>query len=197
MRQQGEGCQNDCAAGCAGDAAKHVTESFKAADLIINPSTTFKEKPDPNGLVFGTVFTDNMLIIEWSLTSGWEKPHIKPLQNLSLHPAISAFHYAVELFEGMKAYRGEDGKIRLFRPTLNMDRMLRSAVRATLPKFDKEELLECIRKLVEVEKEWVPYSTSASLYIRPTLIGTEVGEKYIVFLLLGWVKGYTCFGTDQ
>lgn len=59
--------------------------------------------------------------------------------------------------------------------------------------FDKEELLECIRKLVEVEKDWVPYSTSASLYIRPTLIGTEVGEKYFFFLLLGWVKGYPLF----
>ncbi|XP_074019657.1 branched-chain-amino-acid aminotransferase, cytosolic isoform X1 [Numenius arquata] len=115
-----------------------------------------------------------MLTIEWSLASGWEKPYIKPLGNLSLHPASSSLHYAIELFEGMKAYRGVDGKIRLFRPTLNMDRMARSAIRAALPRFDQNELLECIRKLVEVEKEWVPYSTSASLYIRPTLIGTEV-----------------------
>ncbi|KAM4901221.1 branched-chain-amino-acid aminotransferase, cytosolic isoform 3-T3 [Sylvia borin] len=74
-----------------------------------------------------------MLTIEWSLASGWEKPCIKPLENLSLHPASSALHYAVELFEGMKAYRGVDGKVRLFRPTLNMDRMARSARRATLP----------------------------------------------------------------
>ncbi|KAG8138422.1 putative Branched-chain-amino-acid aminotransferase protein [Naja naja] len=103
-----------------------------------------------------------MLFIEWSFTSGWDVPQIKPLENLSVHPAISALHYAVELFEGMKAYRGVDGKIRLFRPRLNMDRMLRSAARATLPGFDKE-LLQCIQKLVEVEKEWVPYSTSASL----------------------------------
>ncbi|XP_065267580.1 branched-chain-amino-acid aminotransferase, cytosolic isoform X5 [Emys orbicularis] len=74
-----------------------------------------------------------MLTVEWSLTSGWEKPYIRPLENLSLHPASSSLHYAVELFEGMKAYRGVDGKIRLFRPTLNMDRMVRSAARATLP----------------------------------------------------------------
>ncbi|XP_010128162.1 PREDICTED: branched-chain-amino-acid aminotransferase, cytosolic-like [Chlamydotis macqueenii] len=169
------GCQNECTAGgCSGETAKHTTESFKASDLIITPATTFKEKPDPSGLVFGAVFTDNMLTIEWSLASGWEKPYIKPLENLSLHPASSSLHYAVELFEGMKAYRGVDGKIRLFRPTLNMDRMARSARRAALPCFDQNELLECIRKLVEVEKEWVPYSTSASLYIRPTLIGTEV-----------------------
>ncbi|EMP25020.1 Branched-chain-amino-acid aminotransferase, cytosolic, partial [Chelonia mydas] len=174
---------------------------FQAADLIINPATTFKEKPDPSGLVFGTVFTDNMLIVEWSLTSGWEKPHIRPLENLSLHPASSSLHYAVELFEGMKAYRGVDGKIRLFRPTLNMDRMLRSAARATLPSFDKEELLECIRKLVEVEKEWVPHSTSASLYIRPTLIGTEPSlgvkkpTKALLYVILSPVGPYFASGS--
>ncbi|PKU29247.1 hypothetical protein llap_20449 [Limosa lapponica baueri] len=113
----------------------------EASDLIITPATTFKEKPDPNGLVFGTVFTDNMLTIEWSLASGWEKPYIKPLGNLSLHPASSSLHYAIELFEGMKAYRGVDGKIRLFRPTLNMDRMARSAIRAALPKRKNSPLV--------------------------------------------------------
>lgn len=70
---------------------------FQASDLVITPATTFKEKPDPNGLVFGTVFTDNMLMIEWSLASGWEKPYIKPLENLSLHPASSSLHYAIEV----------------------------------------------------------------------------------------------------
>ncbi|KAM6437001.1 branched-chain-amino-acid aminotransferase, cytosolic isoform 2-T2 [Liasis olivaceus] len=196
-----KGCQNDCADGCSAAAAKPVTESFKADDLVIIPSTTLKEKPDPKGLVFGTVFTDNMLFIEWSLTSGWEVPQIKPLENLSVHPAISALHYAVELFEGMKAYRGVDGKIRLFRPRLNMDRMLRSAVRATLPGFDKEELLRCIQKLVEVEKEWVPYSTSASLYIRPTLIGTEPSlgvktpSRAILYVILSPVGPYFSSGT--
>ncbi|KAM3832737.1 branched-chain-amino-acid aminotransferase, cytosolic [Vipera latastei] len=196
-----KGCQNDYADGCTEAAAKPMTDSFKADDLVINPSTTLKEKPDPNGLVFGTVFTDNMLFVEWSLKSGWDVPQIKPLENLSVHPAISALHYAVELFEGMKAYRGVDGKIRLFRPRLNMDRMLRSAARATLPGFDKEELLQCIQKLVEVEKEWVPYSTSASLYIRPTLIGTEPSlgvkkpSRAILYVILSPVGPYFSSGT--
>ncbi|KAK9400158.1 branched-chain-amino-acid aminotransferase cytosolic [Crotalus adamanteus] len=142
-----------------------------------------------------------MLFVEWSLKSGWDVPQIKPLENLSVHPAISALHYAVELFEGMKAYRGVDGKIRLFRPRLNMDRMLRSAARATLPGFDKEELLQCIQKLVEVEKEWVPYSTSASLYIRPTLIGTEPSlgvkkpSRAILYVILSPVGPYFSSGT--
>lgn len=74
-----------------------VSVFLQASDLIITPATTFKEKPDPTGLVFGTVFTDNMLTIQWSLASGWEKPYIKPLENLSLHPASSALHYATEV----------------------------------------------------------------------------------------------------
>ncbi|KAE8593979.1 hypothetical protein XENTR_v10019394 [Xenopus tropicalis] len=114
-----------------------------------------------------------MLTVEWSNDKGWGKPQIKPFQNLSLHPATSALHYSVELFEGMKAYRGEDNHIRLFRPMLNMERMHRTALRACLPSFDKAELLECLRKLIEIDQDWVPRSTSASLYIRPTFIGTE------------------------
>ena len=82
-------------------------------------------------------------------------------------------HYAQELFEGMKAYRGVDGKIRLFRPMHNMARMNLTASRACLPAFDGHELVECIRKLVVVDQEWVPHDTSSSLYIRPTMIGTE------------------------
>ena len=162
----------------------------QAEDLIITRATVLKEKPDSSTLVFGTVFTDHMLTVEWSLELGWEKPRIKPLQNLSLHPGSSAFHYAVELFEGLKAFRGVDNKIRPFWPNLNIDRMYRSAMRATLPAFDKKELLECIQQLVKLDEEWVPYSTSASLYIRPTFIGTEVQTD---FLFRGTLVGdYHC-----
>ncbi|XP_007966124.3 branched-chain-amino-acid aminotransferase, cytosolic isoform X4 [Chlorocebus sabaeus] len=106
-----------------------------------------------------------------------------------------------KLFEGLKAFRGVDNKIRLFRPNLNMNRMYRSAVRATLPVFDKEELLECIQQLVKLDQEWVPYSTSASLYIRPTFIGTEPSlgvkkpTKALLFVLLSPVGPYFSSGT--
>ncbi|ETN82535.1 branched-chain-amino-acid transaminase [Necator americanus] len=86
---------------------------------------------------------------------------------------VEVLHYACELFEGMKAYRGVDNRIRLFRPELNMARMRRSAVRCALPDFDGKELLKCIRELVKIDQAWVPYQKGASLYIRPTLIGTE------------------------
>nr|XP_020735768.1 branched-chain-amino-acid aminotransferase, cytosolic isoform X1 [Odocoileus virginianus texanus] len=197
-----EDCNNGCSAEGTGEGgSKEAVETFKAEDLIITRATVLKEKPDPSTLVFGTVFTDHMLTVEWSLELGWEKPRIKPLQNLSLHPGSSAFHYAVELFEGLKAFRGVDNKIRLFRPNLNMDRMYRSAMRATLPAFDKKELLECIRQLVKLDEEWVPYSTSASLYIRPTFIGTEPSlgvkkpTKALLFVILSPVGPYFSSGS--
>ncbi|GCB82934.1 hypothetical protein scyTo_0023369, partial [Scyliorhinus torazame] len=105
------------------------------------------------------------------------------------------------LFEGMKAFRGVGNKIRMFRPDLNMERMRRSALRACLPDFDKEELMECIRKLIEVDREWVPYSDTASLYIRPTFIGTEPSlgvsrtDHALLFVIIGPVGPYFATGT--
>uniref|UniRef100_A0A8C2WGD4 Branched-chain-amino-acid aminotransferase n=1 Tax=Cyclopterus lumpus TaxID=8103 RepID=A0A8C2WGD4_CYCLU len=175
--------------------------SFKASDLVVERNTACKPKPDPATLVFGKQFSDHMLTINWSAADGWETPHIKPFQNLSLHPASSALHYSIELFEGMKAFRGEDNHIRLFRPMLNMERMLRSADRSSLPLFDKEELLKCIKKLVEVDQEWVPFSQDASLYIRPTFIGTEPSlgvsptTQAMIFVIVGPVGPYFATGS--
>ncbi|XP_069493845.1 branched-chain-amino-acid aminotransferase, cytosolic-like [Ambystoma mexicanum] len=152
---------------------RSMSTAFKASDIQIELTKRPKEKPDPGKLIFGKTFTDHMLTVEWNNEKGWAKPCIKPFQNLSLHPAISALHYSVQLFEGMKAFRCVDKKVHLFRPMKNMERMHRSALRASLPSFDKAELLDCIRKLIEVDQEWVPYSDTASLYIRPTFIGTE------------------------
>ncbi|TRY62244.1 hypothetical protein DNTS_020209 [Danionella cerebrum] len=174
--------------------------SFKAEDIVIELSQNLKTKPDPNGLVFGSVFTDHMLTIDWSLEKGWQSPHIQPFGNLSMHPSCSALHYAIQLFEGMKAYRGLDNKVRLFRPMMNMKRMLKSSQRSCLPSFDCAELLECIRKLVEVDQDWVPHSESASLYIRPTLVGTEptLGVKKpssaLLFVILSPVGSYFSTG---
>lgn len=81
---------------------------------------------------------------------------------------------SLQLFEGMKAYRGVDGKIRLFRPDMNMKRMNESATRASLPTFDGEELVRCLCRLVSIDQEWVPHSEASSLYIRPSLIGIDV-----------------------
>lgn len=89
------------------------------------------------------------------------------------------FHYHIicfrpQLFEGLKAYRGADDRIRLFRPDLNMERMNRTAARATLPTFDGNELIECIRQLIVIDQEWVPHEGDSTLYVRPSMIGIEV-----------------------
>ena len=119
-------------------------------------------------LVFGKFYTDHMLSIDWNSTDGWNAPKIEPFQNFSMHPGAKVLHYAQELFEGMKAYRGVDGKIRMFRPMHNMGRMNLSASRSCLPNFEGLEVLNCIRELVRIDSEWVPHDSSSSLYLRKT-----------------------------
>lgn len=137
-----------------------------------------------------------MFEAEWTETAGWGKPRICPIHNLQLHPAAKVLHYATELFEGSKAYRGPDDKIRVFRLDLNMKRMNSSAQRILLPTFEGGELISCIKKLVEIDQEWVPYSQTSTLYIRPTLIGTEpcVGvqksKSALLFVIVGPVGPY-------
>lgn len=178
-------------------ARRCASSNFKAADLQMQMTQEPQKKPSPSEpLVFGKMFTDHMLMVEWSGAKGWGQPRIQPFQHLMLHPACSALHYSLQLFEGLKAYRGRDQQVRLFRPWLNMDRMLRSAQRLCLPTFDKAELLECIRRLVEVEKDWVPEGPGTSLYVRPVLIGNEpslgVGcvSKALLFVILCPVGSY-------
>lgn len=89
-----------------------------------------------------------------------------------------------QLFEGMKAYRGVDGRIRLFRPNMNMNRMNLSAKRSGLPTFEGDEFIKCIQRLVSIDQEWVPHTETASLYIRPTLIGIDVSfDEYNTFFV--------------
>uniref|UniRef100_A0A0A9X9B4 Branched-chain-amino-acid aminotransferase n=1 Tax=Lygus hesperus TaxID=30085 RepID=A0A0A9X9B4_LYGHE len=155
---------------------KEEPQSFRFTDISVRLASPerLQPKPDVKALQFGKFFTDHMLKIEYHVRAGgWQQPVICPLEYLSLHPAAKVLHYAVELFEGMKAYRGQDGVIRIFRPELNMIRMNRSAMRMGLPQFDSEEFIKCISRLISIDSEWVPHSEAASLYIRPTLIGTE------------------------
>ncbi|XP_036601856.1 branched-chain-amino-acid aminotransferase, mitochondrial isoform X3 [Trichosurus vulpecula] len=176
-----------------------LASSFKASDLQVELCHTLKKKPNrKDHLIFGKHFTDHMLTVEWCSEEGWNVPCIHPFRHLRLHPACSALHYALQLFEGMKAFRGKDQRVRLFRPWLNMDRMLRSSLRLCLPSFNKLELLECIRRLIEIDEEWVPSGDErkASLYIRPTLIGNESclgvhpSTRALLYVILSPVGSY-------
>ncbi|XP_043799897.1 branched-chain-amino-acid aminotransferase, cytosolic [Apis laboriosa] len=149
---------------------------FRYTDLSVRLAgpEQLQPKPDVSDLAFGKYFTDHILKIFYHETlGGWQRPEIAPFENLVLHPASKVFHYAIELFEGLKAYRGVDGKIRIFRPELNMERMNNSAMRTGLPVFIGEELIKCLCRLISIDQEWVPHSTASSLYIRPTMIGID------------------------
>lgn len=118
--------------------------------------------------------TDHMLEIDWDQNSGWGKPLISPYHNFQMDPANSTLHYALECFEGLKAYPSHDKKdIFMFRPIENMKRMQTSFDALAFPEFDPVELEKCVRKLVEVDKDWIPWREKHSLYIRPTGISNE------------------------
>ena len=115
-----------------------------------------------------------MLSIEWTASSGWLAPRITPYQNLSLDPATCVFHYAFECFEGMKAYKSpSDGSLRLFRPDKNMTRFNSSCARIALPSFDGDALTSLIGKMCKMDARFIPDQPGFSLYLRPTMIGTQ------------------------
>ena len=129
---------------------------------------------DPRKLGFGTVFTDHMFTMDYDEGQGWHDAEIVPLENLSIHPGAAVFHYGAEVFEGLKAYRTDDGSVQLFRPADNMQRMRDSAERIQLPDFDPDFLLKALLKLVELDQDWVPTVPGASLYIRPVEFCTDI-----------------------
>lgn len=140
--------------------------------LQITRTSAPKTCPPIDTVGWGEVFTDHMLELDWGPTEGWTIPKLVPHHNISLTPAAPVFHYGLGCFEGMKAYANEQGEIRLFRPTLNMSRLNKSASRLHLPNFNEDELLRCIEALVTLDQRWVPRGIGYSLYLRPLLIGT-------------------------
>lgn len=143
-------------------------------ELKINLSKNLKPKPiDETKLGFGKIFTDHMFVMDYDIENGWHNAQILPMGPISLNPSSTCLHYGQEVFEGMKAYRTHDGKIKLFRPQENFKRLNISCDRLCIPLFDEEFLLDALVKLVKVDADWVPHTDGASLYIRPFIIGTE------------------------
>jgi branched-chain amino acid aminotransferase len=116
-----------------GELAPSPVRSLDASRLKITNTTTPRDMPPSESLIFGHSFSDHMLTIPWTSTGGWADPVIGPYAPLTLDPSSVIFHYAPSLFEGMKAYKDKDGKVRLFRPDMNMRRMNLSADRIALP----------------------------------------------------------------
>jgi branched-chain amino acid aminotransferase len=141
--------------------------------ISITKTTHPKTKPDPDTLRFGDVFTDHMFIMDYKEGKGWYDPRIVPYGPLELDPAAVVFHYAQEMFEGLKTYLTKDGDVQLFRPDMNAKRTTRTNERLCIPKIDEDFYVEAIKALVEVDKDWVPNKKDTSLYIRPFIIATE------------------------
>ena len=130
-----------------------------------------KGKPaDESQLGFGKIFTDHFFNMKYSDNEGWHDAVIEGYRDICLDPAAVCLHYGQLIFEGMKAYRGKDGSIYLFRPADNFRRMNASAERLCMPTLDIDATVDALKKLVLLEKEWIPKSSGASMYIRPTMI---------------------------
>ena len=124
---------------------------------------------------FGTVFTDHMVTLSWSAERGWHDGRLEPYGPLMLDPATQVFHYAQEIFEGLKAYRQAGGAIAAFRPWANAARFASSARRMAMPELPGEAFVQAIDLLVSQDRDWVPDGDGRSLYLRPFIIATQVG----------------------
>jgi branched-chain amino acid aminotransferase len=164
--------------------------------IRITRATTKRAKPKDGELTFGTVFTDHMFVADFEEEKGWYDPRIEPYGPLSLDPACSMLHYAQGVFDGLKAFRGRDGKVRLFRPQKHIERMNNSAKRMCIPPLDPDFALKSLAMLVGIEKDWVPSTVGTSLYVRPTIIASEPflgvrpAKSYIYYVILSPVGAY-------
>ena len=159
-------------------------------DIKIVKTTAPKAKPaDESKLGFGKLFSDHMFLMDYTDGEGWHDARIVPYAPFELDPACVVFHYAQEIFEGMKAYRTADNTIQLFRPDCNAKRMQDSSDRLCIPQIPVEDFVQAVKALVEVDKDWVPHTDGASLYIRPFVIASDVGlgvhaSKHYIFCII-------------
>jgi branched-chain amino acid aminotransferase len=153
-------------------------------------------KPDQNNLGFGRYHTDHMFVMNYTEGTGWHDARIIPYSSLTMDPFTMVLHYGQAVFEGLKAYRTKDDRILLFRPRKNMERLNISNDRVCIPAVDVDFAVDAIKKLVEVDKDWVPSAEGTSLYIRPFIIATDeflgvnVSSTYLFIIVLSPVGAY-------
>lgn len=168
--------------------------------LPLKPEQMKKPVTDEAKLDFGKHFANRMLLVEWTSEKGWHNARIKPYEPFLMDPAAMVLHYSQEIFEGLKAYRWQDGRIALFRPEMNAKRFNRSAARLCMPELPEELFTNGIRQLVSLEKDWVPGAPGTSLYIRPTMIavepalGVKPADHYYFYVILSPVGAYYSAG---
>lgn len=167
--------------------------------LTIRYEKTPSPKPIPgpeNPLNFGTIFTDHMFMMNYEEGKGWFDPRVVPYQKISLEPSAMVFHYGQEMFEGLKAYKTEDGKTLLFRPDKNIERANRTNRRICIPEIKEEDFLQALEAVVKTDEAWIPTKPGTSLYIRPFIIATDEflgvrpSSTYLFIIILSPVGAY-------
>ncbi len=166
-------------------------------NITIERTQTPKAKPqDQSKLGFGKIFSDHMFLMNYDAGMGWHNPRIVPYGPIALEPSAMCLHYGQEVFEGMKAYRGADGKIRLFRPEENMARLNLSNERLCIPLIDEALAVKAVEELVKIDADWIPTQDGTSLYIRPFIfavdpqVGVHPAEHLIFCIILSPVGAY-------
>jgi len=165
--------------------------------IRIEKTTAPKQKPqNQTKLGFGNYYTDHMFLMNYDIGEGWHDPRIVPYGDLALDPAAMCLHYGQEVFEGLKAYRGQDGSVLLFRPEKNMARMNLSNDRLCIPAIDEAFCAEAIQELVRVDADWIPSAEGTSLYIRPFIfaidahVGVHPAHHLLFCVILSPVGAY-------
>lgn len=153
--------------------------------ILITRTAAPRPKPeDESSLGFGRIFSDHMFLMDYDREHGWHDMRIEPYHAFSLEPSCVIFHYAQEVFEGLKAYRTPTDEIQLFRPDCNAARLQDSCDRLCIPPVSQEIFLEAVKTLVEIDHDWVPHQVGASLYIRPFIfacsngLGVHAADRY-------------------
>ena len=166
-------------------------------DIRIEKTTTPKALPaQDNPLTFGTIFTDHMFVMNYQKGKGWFDPRVVPYQPISLQPSAMVFHYGQEMFEGLKAYRADDGRALLFRPDMNAKRTNNTNKRLCIPEIPVEDFIQAVQAVVKVDEAWIPNKPGTSLYIRPFIIATDPflgvrpSDTYLFVIILSPVGAY-------
>ena len=166
-------------------------------EIQITRTSAPKQKPaDQTKLGFGNYYTDHMFIMNYDEGEGWHDARIVPYGPIPLDPAAMCLHYGQEVFEGLKAYKTPDGGIQLFRPDKNMARLNVSNERLCIPLVDEAFCVEAVKKLVEVDKDWIPDAPGTSLYIRPFIfavdphVGVHPAHHLLFVIILSPVGAY-------
>ncbi len=166
-------------------------------NIRIEKTTTPKALPaQDNPLTFGTIFTDHMFVMNYQKGKGWFDPRVVPYQPISLEPSAMVFHYGQEMFEGLKAYKADDGRTLLFRPDMNAKRTNNTNKRLCIPEIPVEDFIQAVQAVVKVDEAWIPNKPGTSLYIRPFIIATDPflgvrpSDTYLFVIILSPVGAY-------